>query len=1128
MAHVKAKVIDLTLDEDDGPPRKKQRTEQTPTTPVPTTIRSVPSSSYKRPPNDVLEQKIFPQIQAAMRELPHGVYNKALLGVEVFKRLTQDEGFLASGRATGWKFSPERENMLAAKIAAITAEIKYRFFLPAPKVATVSPQNNMSRPVDSAPRIPMSPQGMAHRPVGTTARHSTASPTSNSPVPLPAYAHAHRQDSQRPQISHNDSPPVKETVVPLPPSILPKMTQSSSTTSHSSGTGNQQQGSVVKGEVPSPPVEPRTEVPHVSKMPKITDIPLTPRYMPREQMVARATAVQPPRPRRSSGLSITSAMPKVWKVPARQPRTTEIVQHSLSLSEAVNFPSFKPTAKAFRKDTPNEAAADDKRKPYLSARQRREIAECVRNTRSATPGQLASSQTFHVDLTDEELEIVESSLRSIGANQLSLNMIKHLPKRTDLDAFLSQKLEGRSVSDMHNFLEGLPEYDEGRPKYQISLARDDFLEQQRRRDRRLNALRLDREMNGSFGIGSAMTQRSLQTEAQRDLSDSIGHTFARFGQCSGDVATMVWVSERTLVCGATSTMDDRTLDHNKQGNLVLYSASRDKLEVFKDHREPRPVKEGEHGDFSRAKWLYPSVVASTIDPERKLVYTAAFDKTVKVWDTSDTMASSSMKVVGTWPHGGKVNFVAAALDGSGLVATAADVSSEAVRVYATNMHDPSSSQYVALSCPRRDDHGTDEWAYWPSTLQWGTAEGTRHLLAVGYSPRSRDGDESQIPEDKLRTGAILLWDSRARRVIPVHANTVANVFEVMWHPTLPQLIVATSRSGLNVRKGVRTQIRIWKQDPDRIATDQGWHEYKTLDCTAEDINELTVMPNSSHHSYVTASCTSGEIFVWDTARGDQPIHILRHGPSIEPFENEEDMKRRDVGVKFTAWGQTPDRLFTGSSDGKVNLWNVRKTKPFIRTVMQGEGAIFCGSFSPDRKLLAIGDGPGNVWVLTDPDEYPESWGKVCKKRHIPYVPDEDVDAMQVDDPEDDYPRRRYLDTQQLVHTRNPVIGVVQGPAYDQSNHFDLKAHLNEDKDAPLIPSVERQQQAAKRATQPRRRSVRRLKFTAEHSDPTVEPHTQNSKHDLDLSQLEPGDYEALTREGVEFEMPYEGLAYESE
>lgn len=740
---------------------------------------------------------------------------------------------------------------------------------------------------------------------------------------------------------------------------------------------------------------------------------------------------------------------------------------------------------------------------------------------------MTSPITFHIDLGDDELSTVKAAIRSLGKGQLSLDSIKNLQHRFDLATFLSSKLKSRNPSDMHNFLQDLPSLNESNRQHQVSLAKDDFLEQQRRRDRRLNTLRLNREINGHTTVGSSMTQHSLQTEALKDLSDSIGHTIARFGQCSGDVATMAWVSDRSILCGATSTMDDRTLDHNKQGNLVLYSMANDTLEVLKTHRERRQVKEGESQDFSREKWLYPSVVASTLDAGRKLAFTAAYDRTVRIWNTAGS-SQTTMTVVGTWQHEGKVNFVAAAQNGSDLVATAADVSSAAVRVYRVDRENPSASPYITLSCPRHDDQGTDEWGYWPATMQWGVTKGTQHLLAVGYSPRSRDGDESQIPEDKRRTGAILLWDSQTGQVLPAHANTVANVFEVVWHPTLPQLIVATSKSGLHVAKGVHTQIRIWKQDPDRVRTDQGWHEYKTLDCTAEDINELTVMPNSSHHAYITASCTSGEIFVWDTARGDQPIHVLRHGPSIEPFENEEEMRRRDVGVKFTAWGFSPDRLFTGSSDGKVNLWNVRKKRPFIRTVMQGEGAIFCGAFSPDKKYLAVGDGPGTVWLLTDPDVHPESWGKTCKKKYIPYIPDHEDDEQHRADEEAQYARRRYLDTGELKHSGNPMVGMVQGPSYHAGSHFDLKSHLNEDKTAPLIPAVERQQQAALRATPRRKRSLRRLEIGSERPHRTSRLHAENVRKDFDPDHLDRSVLEDLRRQGVELMPPEEDFDYESE
>jgi hypothetical protein len=43
------------------------------------------------------------------------------------------------------------------------------------------------------------------------------------------------------------------------------------------------------------------------------------------------------------------------------------------------------------------------------------------------------------------------------------------------------------------------------------------------------------------------------------------------------------------------------------------------------------------------------------------------------------------------------------------------------------------------------------------------------------------------------------------------------------------------------------------------------------------IHLIVHRPNSSIQCYVTASCTDGNTYVWDTAQGDRPIHTLGHG-----------------------------------------------------------------------------------------------------------------------------------------------------------------------------------------------------------------------------------------------------------
>lgn len=94
----------------------------------------------------------------------------------------------------------------------------------------------------------------------------------------------------------------------------------------------------------------------------------------------------------------------------------------------------------------------------------------------------------------------------------------------------------------------------------------------------------------------------------------------------------------------------------------------------------------------------------------------------------------------------------------------------------------------------------------------------------------------------------------------------------MWHPTQPIFAAATSPSGNFEPLKTKTQIRLFAQHESG-----SFYQLKVLDCPAMDVNELTIMPNSFLDSYVTASCTDGKTYVYDTAQGDRAIHILKHG-----------------------------------------------------------------------------------------------------------------------------------------------------------------------------------------------------------------------------------------------------------
>lgn len=684
-------------------------------------------------------------------------------------------------------------------------------------------------------------------------------------------------------------------------------------------------------------------------------------------------------------------------------------------------------------------------------------------------------------------------------------------------------IRGRSREDLSNFCSDLMAGHAISPDKSRVLSLDrDVCDQQRedRRTGRVPSLLLAREMEGNARFGRMRQLENFQNEFKKAREDGLA-IIAEFTNCAGDISAMSWVPDGNVLCGTTAHSDTHNQQYNKPGNLLLCSTSRGTLRAFADHRIPRPlVEKGENSTEamrqSQDPWLYSSVVSSDYDKAHGRAYTSSFDKTVKVWNVAKD--GESMEAIATWHHGGNVNFVAAAKDGSGRVASAADVPTEAVRVYTVNTDNAAESTYQAISCTRTDADGSDKWAYFPATMQWGRAPGTTHLLVVGYSPRSLTNDDHDIPEDKRHSGEIMMWDASKGCRVSVLTATTANVFEVVWHPNLPRFVVATTPSGLTIEHGIRTQLHLFQRDRERH--DGAYSEFQKLDCPAADINELTLMPNSLRHAYVTAGCTDGKVYVWDTAQGDHPIHVLQHGYPLDDFVY--DREKEDTGVKFTAWGTTADRFYTGSSDGVVKVWNVRNRRmPFVRNLLEAPGPISCGIFSPDHAKLAVGDATGRVFLFSvdkrDENEahfttLPGTNRRVRRpKPFIPHPepppPEQDPDRMEVDSPEHSigvYARETYIASGQLVLNRNPVVGAVQGPKYASTGLFRREAHLDQDPAGSLLTEYEcGQRESLDMSRGMRRRSQRRLKNPFADSSALLnkprreQQHAANKSRDID-------------------------------
>ncbi|KAM0243899.1 hypothetical protein ACHAP5_006756 [Fusarium lateritium] len=849
--------------------------------------------------------------------------------------------------------------------------------------------------------------------------------------------------------------------------------------------------------------------------------------------------------------------PKAYDPPTTQPPqaielpTTQPLQ-AVELPQHIERQPYKPRER--REPKPQNRFYELHRlshRPYLPARDREAIANGTKKPVTTSKDVVSKSDVYHVDFSPEEIaEITE---------QISYIVNKRLPAtREELMRQIVQGslpvIDGRLRGDMNAFVadlyEGLTADTPRVLSYSVEPVSEETKrrEGQLRRTSRLSSLLMAREMEGNRGFHRTRQYLNFQNEFKTLREDDF-QKVAEFTSCAGDVTTGAWISNETFLCGTTTHSDTHNQQYNRPGNLLLCSTDKGTLRSFPDHRIPRPrVEKGENSTDSMRQsqdpWLYSSVVSSDYSAENDLAFTSSFDKTVKVWKVD--LNGNHMEAVATWQHTANVNFVTVAKDSSGRVATAADSLADAVRIYTVEKGNEANSSYQSFSCSRTDAEGSDKWTYFPATMQWGRAKGCQHLLLVGYSPRSLTGDDLDIPEDKRNSGEIILWDADQGQRIPVMTASTANVFEVAWHPLLHRFLVATTPTGLHiVAHRIKTQVHVFQRDKERLGGD-GYAQFQALDCYASDINELTFVPNSPGHAFVTAACTDGKVYVWDTARGDKPIHTLQHGKPAEEYYG--DREREDTGVKFTAWSTTLDRFYTGSSDGVVKVWNVRRLKkPFVRDIFTAAGPIAWGGFSPDNSKLAVGDATGRCFILSlDDRDVPEPHFMTLPdgrriRRPVPLIPHPDPappgtatddDEMEMDsdveDAEETYPRRTYLDTGLLKLTGNPVIGAVQGPLYPSSNLFRREAHLNEDPSAPLLAEFERLQKDSEAASiGRRRRSVRRVKNPAPPDERLKSIHRGNISQDLNLDKLERSEVDDLVRAGALLNIEEDwGFSYE--
>ncbi len=291
---------------------------------------------------------------------------------------------------------------------------------------------------------------------------------------------------------------------------------------------------------------------------------------------------------------------------------------------------------------------------------------------------------------------------------------------------------------------------------------------------------------------------------------------------------------------------------------------------------------------------------------------------------------------------------------------------------------------------------------------------------------------------------------------------------------------------------------------------------------------------------MTASCTNGATYVWDTTdttRSDRPLHILRHGEPVDEYHG--DREREDVGVKFAAWGTAPDRFYTGSSDGVVKVWNIRSLdkRPFVRNLLEAPAPITAGMFCPNKSRLVVGDASGRVFMLSVDEEkeqpmlvtkVPLPGGQFRTIRRPPAIaphpdlppPIFDAQGHLIIAGTGQALGHAYLANEHLKQHPNPTIGAVQGPRYVETGLFRREMHFREDPMEPLLARWEAMQQEAWKPPKPPLTSWARYQRMAlglpRQAKALERLHLSNREADLDWEALAEDTWLDLQRSGVDF------------
>ncbi|KAK5163606.1 uncharacterized protein LTR77_010555 [Saxophila tyrrhenica] len=548
-----------------------------------------------------------------------------------------------------------------------------------------------------------------------------------------------------------------------------------------------------------------------------------------------------------------------------------------------------------------------------------------------------------------------------------------------------------------------------------------------------------RELGTNSGRSWAPSSRAIPNELKEHVFDDVGPRKYLKGT-SSDVTHIAWAPDgRHFAAGSIAITDDRSMQYNKPNNLVLGDNERSLLAELPEHHLPRPhvIDSGNANGLhsmrqSQDSRLFMTVASVQFSPDSSTLYSAGSDRKVRAYRFDEGVDRASCQY--ELEHSAPLDLLS--VSNNNVVATAChQTSDKCINVY------NGKTAMAALSPGRQDSQV--ERAIYPSALRWGTAAHHSNFLLAGFSIDSYD-------EERDMAGETCLWDIAAGRPIEVHAVT-RNVFDVAWNPSpsaASQIFAVASTPGTSkVNKRTRSVVQCFAPRQNRAA------RVLELECPAFDINDVVYCPYDDN--LIAVGATDGKVYLWDQryAAGNQkPLHVLEHEASLSVLDHDREREIADTGIRFLSWGATGSRLYSGSSDGVVKIWNpyMSSQNAHVKDVATFTSALMSGAFSPDYRELLIGEDQGRINLLSV--GYGEKTVRTVERFdfHPAPAPKKDYNSL----PEGHEAAKSLVDSGQVMIKRMgtlPVRQAVQGSNYSgpylAPSKDDRKAAKKELKDA---------------------------------------------------------------------------------